>query len=252
MFFEKESLSFRILDVLYLDQKNTSSVNTGRNFHALSYRFHSDARIQTPRGCVDMQDTALAYFPARLDYSRTATVDEMIVVHFDTGDRGGKELEWLLPEDPATMGTLFRQLYTLWVQKAPGYRHRASALFCEILALCHTQRYVPKTRGSKIQASVEYLQRNFLRPDLTLEEVAKQSYMSQVYFRRLFKEEFGTSPKKYILELRIRHAVGLISAGYYSLGEVAELCGYRDYKYFSVEFKRLMGVSPSEYSYNYE
>ena len=76
--------------------------------------------------------------------------------------------------------------------------------------------------------------------------------MSEVYFRKLFKEEYGISPQKYIINLRMQYAKGLISTGYYSLNEVAYMSGYTDYKYFSVEFKKSMGVSPSEYLYNYE
>ena len=76
--------------------------------------------------------------------------------------------------------------------------------------------------------------------------------MSEVYFRKLFKKEYGISPQKYIIQLRIQNAVGLISTGYYSLKEIAYMSGYNDCKYFSVEFKKAMGVSPSEYLYNYK
>ena len=72
--------------------------------------------------------------------------------------------------------------------------------------------------------------------------------ISEVYFRRIFKKEFGISPQKYIVSLRIQNAKALIDAGYFSLQEVAYLSGYSDYKYFSVEFKRVMGASPSEYN----
>ena len=104
---------------------------------------------------------------------------------------------------------------------------------------------------SKIQASVSYMERHYQDPTLTVGEIAKQSFMSEVYFRKLFREEFGVSPQKYIIDLRIQNAVGLISAGYYSLTEVAYLSGYPDYKYFSAEFKKKMGISPSKYRYNY-
>ena len=76
--------------------------------------------------------------------------------------------------------------------------------------------------------------------------------MSDTYFRKLFKEEFGMSPKQYVIRHRIQHAASLIIAGYYTLEEIAEHCGYNDYKHFSVEFKKLTGVSPSKYVYNYE
>ena len=55
----------------------------------------------------------------------------------------------------------------------------------------------------------------------------------------------------YIIKKRLQNAIGLISAGYYTLSEVADMSGYSDYKHFSVEFKKAVGVSPSEYSYNY-
>ena len=41
-------------------------------------------------------------------------------------------------------------------------------------------------------------------------------------------------------------------AGYYSLTENSELCGYNDYKHFSVEFKKATGLSPSKYKYNFQ
>ena len=82
-------------------------------------------------------------------------------------------------------------------------------------------------------------------------EAAARSFMSEVHFRNLFKAEYGVSPQKYIIDLRIQNAVLLISMGYFSLKEVAFMSGYNDYKYFSVEFKRKMGISPSKYIYDY-
>ena len=60
------------------------------------------------------------------------------------------------------------------------------------------------------------------------------------------------APQAYLIGLRISRAVTLMSGGYYSIKEVANLSGYRDYKYFSTEFKRMKGISPSEYLYNYK
>ena len=93
---------------------------------------------------------------------------------------------------------------------------------------------------------------NYKKSDLSIKEIADKSFMSEVYFRKLFRLEYGVSPQKYIIRLRIQNAVGLISTGYYSLKEVAYLSGYTDYKYFSVEFKKAMGISPSDYLYNYK
>ena len=251
MFFEKDHLSFQLLDVLKLDQREIHTKNSGRNFSALSFRLHSDAILKTESATYQMADHFVSYFPARLDYDRDATIDEMIVIHFDSVDYNTREIECFLPNDPMPFAKLFQEILNVWEKKEIGYRHRCSALLYEILAECYLQNFKATPRQSKIQHSVDYLLANYKNSNLSLKEIAEKSFMSEVYFRKIFKEEYGTSPQKYIIRLRIQNAAGLIATGYYSLAEVALMSGYEDYKYFSVEFKKAMGVSPSEYSYNY-
>ena len=82
MFFEKEIVSFHILDVWKLSQKNIETQNSERNFNALSYRTRANARL-TGENCEHMLGSNyVAYVPARLNYTRIAEIDEMIVIHF--------------------------------------------------------------------------------------------------------------------------------------------------------------------------
>ena len=252
MFFEKDLLSVHLLEVLELKQEAVNMWNDGRNFNALSFRFHADnTHLKTETADHALSTNSVAYVPARLNYRRISAKDELIVIHFDTMNYQTASIEAFLPKNAEVLAALFRQILDTWNKKEPGYRYRCSAILYEILAECYAQNYIPKPQISKIQRSVDYLLANFRNSDLSIGEIAKQSFMSEVYFRRLFQETYGTSPKKYIVNLRIQNAVGLIATGYYSLGEVAYLSGYNDYKYFSVEFKRIKGVSPSEYLYNY-
>ncbi|MBQ7898196.1 MAG: helix-turn-helix transcriptional regulator [Clostridia bacterium] len=251
MFFEKEILSFHILDILELEQNNISTLNTGRNFNALSFRFCADAVLKTETNEYHMKDNFVSYVPARLDYSRVAKIDELIVVHFDTVNYHTNEIECFESQNPDTLAKLFRKILDCWNKKELGYKYKCSAILYEIFAECYAENYVSNIRNSKIQNSVEYIFANYKKSGLSIKEIAEQSFMSEVYFRKIFKEEYGISPQKYIIKLRIQHAEGLISTGYYSLSEVAYLSGYNDYKYFSVEFKKAMGISPSQYLYNY-
>ena len=252
MFFEKDLLSFNILDVLELKQQDINMFNSGRNFNALSFRFRSDAVLITKTEKYFMKDNYVSYFPARLDYTRVATIDEMIVVHFDTINYNTKNIEYFIPDDPTVLSELFLEIFDVWNKKELGYKFKCSAILFEIFAECYTQNYVSKSQNPKIHNSVEYLLKNYKKSDLSIKAIADKSFMSEVYFRKLFKENYGISPQKYIINLRIQNAVGLISTGYYSLKEIAYMSGYNDYKYFSVEFKKNMGVSPSEYLYNYK
>lgn len=248
MFFENENLVFNLLDVLELKQTDVSMFNKGRNFSALSFRFRADTWMRSGGEELHLRENSVSYVPTRLDYHREATVDEMIVIHLDVINYHTKEIEVIYTADPTAVGNLFRRLLDCWNAREAGYRYRCSAMVCEILALCH----VPKSSESKIVQSVAYMKQHFRNGHLTMREIAAQSFMSEVYFRKLFRREYGTSPQKFLVDLRIQHAVGLISTGYFSLKEIAEQSGYNDYKYFSVEFKKATGVSPSAYLYNYK
>jgi AraC-like DNA-binding protein len=199
-----------------------------------------------------MSDNFVSYFPARLDYDRRADIDELIVIHFDTINYHTNIIECFEPKHPDRIAELFSRILDLWNKKEPGYKYKCSAVLCEIFAECYIQNHSSVTQSSKIQASVDHILKNYKNSDLSIKEIADRSFMSEVYFRRLFKNEYGVSPQRYIINLRLQHAAGLISSGYYSLKEVAYMSGYTDYKYFSVEFKKIMKISPSEYQYNYK
>lgn len=250
MFFEKDLLLVNILDVLEINQKNVNMFNTGRNIDALSFRYRSDAVLKTDTGEYVMSDNSVAYVPAMLDYTRIASTDELIVVHFETVNYNPGEIEAFVLKNANVMKELFKNILECWSRKKAGYRYKCSALLYEIFAECCVQHSADTVQGSKIQRSVEYLLKNYKNSELSVSDIAARSFMSEVYFRKLFKEEYGISPRKYIVRLRIQNAAELILTGYYSLKEVAYMSGYNDYKYFSVEFKRIMGVSPSNYMHN--
>ena len=252
MFFEKEMLSFTILDVVALKQQNIHMFNSGRNFNALSFRIHADTVLKTEKKEYPMLDNTVSYVPACLDYDRHAKYDDLIVVHFETTDYTTREIECFTPTDAETLHGLFRDILDCWNGKAVGYRFRCAAILYEIFAECYKQNYRQSISLPKIQPSVDYIHQNYKSDDLSMQKIAEKSFMTEVYFRKLFKQQYGISPQKYIIDLRLQNAAGLIAAGYYSLQEVASMSGYRDYRYFSVEFKRKYGVSPSEYAYNYD
>jgi len=246
LFFDREMVSLRILNVVELKQEQVSRNVSARPFDALSFRLSSDVRMEGGGQTRQMQDDTISFIPAGLQYSRNGTRDELIAVHFQMTDAAETQMEILRPQDPAAMRDLFRRILACWKGREQGYQYQCTALLYEILARCRRQLAQGRAEG-RIQPSLDYLAQNWNQPDLTVGELAKQSFMSEVYFRRLFKEGFGLSPQKYLVQLRVQKAAELIHTGYYTLKEVAVMCGYRDYKYFSVEFRRLMGCTPSAY-----
>lgn len=251
MIFEREPLPIKVLGVVELEQENLRKMNEGRNFDALSFRFSADSVLSTEKSTRRVLDNYVCFVPANTSYFRDAKVDKLIAINMKVDGYFASDIECFLPQNPEKLAALFRKAYTCWEEKELGYTYKCTAIVYEILEECHKQNSHALSSESKIQKSVDYLKANFADSSLSIREIAAESFMSEVYFRKLFKKEYGTSPQKYIVGLRIQKATELIYAGYYTLKEIAYLCGYDDYKYFSTEFKRITGVSPSEYEYNF-
>ena len=255
MFFEQENIGFMILDVMGLNYGKAMTYNADRNYHALSFRFKANTEIEyfsdkDKRGySYHLTDNSLAYFPANTPYTRRAEYDRMIVIHFSCFGYEYKDIEYFYPKEPLCYAENFKKILEIWQGREPSYKMRAASVLYEILADAHAENRPTITRNPLINDSVEYMLNNFSDPNISVAYLAKTAHISEAYFRRLFKAEYNTSPKKYISKLRIKYASELIATGYYSLPQVAEMSGFSDYRYFSVEFKRHMGCSPSKYRY---
>lgn len=252
MLFENELISFDILDVVELEQTNVNIYNANRNFSSISYRFCGDTVLKNSNNECYCKDTDVCYVSARVDYRRIASKDKLIAVHFNTTNYSSQKIELFTPKNSEPFARLFSEILQCWNKKQHGYKYLCAAYLNQIFAECYTQNYVESAPISKIQNSINYINENFKNAQLTIGEIANKSFISEVYFRKLFKKQFGVSPQKYITNLRLQYAAGLISTGYLCLKEVADKSGYNDYKYFSTEFKKAFGLSPSQYMYNYD
>lgn len=92
----------------------------------------------------------------------------------------------------------------------------------------------------------EYIQRNFNK-DITLEGLAEHVHLSPPYLSKLFKEETGENFSAYLLNCRMNAARGLLKEGNYKAHQVAEMVGFQNEKYFFKVFKKVIGLTPSEY-----
>lgn len=80
-------------------------------------------------------------------------------------------------------------------------------------------------------------------------EILKKSGYAEDYIRAKFKEVTGKTPIAFLTDIRINHARFLTEAFGSSipLTQIAEMCGYNDYVYFSKKFKEITGLSPKKY-----
>ncbi len=88
---------------------------------------------------------------------------------------------------------------------------------------------------------------NHISEKMTLREIADSVHLTPEYCCSLFKKHVGKSVFSYILEQRTATAKRLIALGDTSLKSISSEMGFADYNYFSRTFKRITGVTPSEY-----
>ena len=86
--------------------------------------------------------------------------------------------------------------------------------------------------------------------NICIEEYARDHNMSTSWFIRNFKQYTGSSPMQYILSIRMYNAEVLLKNGQYNITEIANIVGYDNPLYFSRIFKKVKGLSPSEYRKN--
>jgi two-component system, response regulator YesN len=82
---------------------------------------------------------------------------------------------------------------------------------------------------------------------ITLKMISEYVYLSETYFSFLFKKVTGITYIDYIQKLRMQEAKKLLVNTNYKVYKIAEMIGYSDYKYFSVQFKKYVALTPKEY-----
>lgn len=110
-----------------------------------------------------------------------------------------------------------------------------------------TRQYVSGTQAGVIAPAISVINDRFTENELSISELAALCSVSEVYFRRLFLNLFGVSPKEYVIQKRIEYAKALLLSGNFSVSETALMCGYAEPCHFSREFSKRTGRTPSQY-----
>lgn len=109
-----------------------------------------------------------------------------------------------------------------------------------------------QTSWGELNAAVNYIHDHYHLASLTNAQLAEECKISEVYFRRLFKERFHVSPKQYIIHLRIKKAKLLLAEDVMKIWVIAEACGFSNTYSFCRMFKKHTGMTPQEYRSRYK
>lgn len=141
-------------------------------------------------------------------------------------------------------------------QKKEDYLNMIRAYFTILFVDLHRsagKNFVP-TGSSKfrpadmsaIAKSMDYIDRHLTEP-LSLEIIAKESFLSKNYYCSIFKKINGISPWEYVVSKRVELVKSKLRDYEGSLLDLALTCGFNNTANFNHAFKKYLGVSPMKY-----
>ena len=120
--------------------------------------------------------------------------------------------------------------------------------------LVTSPNYAPVLIGykdKKIEKVIAYLNKEYNRK-ICLKEIASFAAMNPSSFCRYFKKNIGKSFKEYITDMRIGYACKLLSTDKFNISQISIECGFDTITHFNRCFKRITGITPTEYKKKYD
>ena len=179
---------------------------------------------------------------------------------FQTKDPAIQELLDTVPEIFETSreeeyASILDAMREIEVEDSYEWEVRMGAKLLDLISLLHEdagrfvrqQTMLPgRINDRKLRFILEYIDANYRYP-LSLESLAAQVSYSPIYFHKLFCAAMGKTPRKYILDRRIRAAREMLVIGNIPLSNIAMECGFSSQSYFNYIFKKETGMTPSAY-----
>jgi AraC family transcriptional regulator len=201
---------------------------------------------------------SLTINPAGYDFAADADEDvEILVVSVDPGRMALAAAEGALPEaqlierlggeDPA----LFALARTLAFENVHNYPsgalswNEAASSFVDGLVAGHTAVMPARPRGAlgedKLRRLRDYVAAHLDEP-IGVEALADIAGRSPFHFTRVFTRSVGMTPHRYVVHLRLQHALELVREGRSGLAEIAARTGFADQSHLSRWVRRVHGV----------
>lgn len=179
-------------------------------------------------------------------------------------------IDWLFTNSKATPGSIQLYVETLYVsmirftnrivasigKKTLNYRSLSSpgewfpspteSLIPSFLEVLDDYQNLVNRQNDFVQIAIHYIE-NKLDQALTLKEVAEQVYVHPNYLSEMLRKETGMSYVEFATDLRMKKAVQLLLHTPTKVKDVSNSVGYSDSKYFTSQFKKHTGLTPSQY-----
>ena len=144
------------------------------------------------------------------------------------------------------VAALFDELVSLLERRhSPAHLLAASGVAWQLLTRVVADSILPAD-GSPLERAMHFLEAR-VDSNIQVRELAAMVGMSPSHLSALFRRATGSGPGAFHTSVKMARARSLLDTTSASIGEVASAVGYADPLYFSRHFRRVHGVSPTQY-----
>lgn len=144
--------------------------------------------------------------------------------------------------------TLYK-IFDLVQKEEPGFQQIASGMVVKLLGYIIAYQKQRNFSGKEIEKIIQkarFHMRENIAEEIDLELMAAENNIGYSYFRKMFKEYTGISPRQYHLDLKIMRAKELLLSTDMNIKQICFELGFQSSHYFSRFFKQKVGMSPSQ------
>ena len=245
MIYNFDNLSFKILTVGRFTHRNGFFKVKPRPYAALSFRVSGKGDFDIAGKRLVTTPGDVLFLPANTPYKVEYSDSESIVVHFDNCNYS--EAENICFENSSAIKLCFEHLLKTWKEQASI--NKSKSIIYDILdKMENDQRKA--INDTAVTSCVRYMEKHYCDPKLDIAELCNISFISVSTLQRAFAKYFAMSPKQYLIQLRMNHALELLIKRELSVKEISSACGFTDEKYFSRSFKKRYGYPPTQLQNN--
>ena len=210
-----------------------------------TYRFDDKTEFKVTTGDV-------FYLPYQSIYTMYIHTDDykFIFCDFEFTEPSARRSALYSHQDLKNVDSLFFKLLNRYRASAKNTYIECMSILYGIYGLLqqNTQKsYIGKSKERNMIEARCYIDENFNLPEFSISQLAEKIKISEVYLRKLFRAQYGISPSKYLISVRLKNAKKLMKYPFLTLEECALQSGFSSLQYFCRLFKKETGISPGKY-----
>lgn len=236
-------------EALHLVNQEQFHIKKGDVFVIHKQTSHGYQNVHNFRICNIMYQPEFIDF-SKMDIGQTAGFHALFFLEpFYTRISHFKSRLYLNTQELFSISELIKRIVEEYNSDKSGRQSMLQTLFIQ-LVIRLSRYYETKEKNTNndnqilaLAQSLTYLKQHF-RDNILVSELAKNANYSHRHFTRLFKELYHTTPRNYIISLRLEYACELIQYSDKSISDIALESGFDNINYFYRIFKNRTGMSP--------